>query len=221
MIQQELLDFLKELALNNNKEWFEAEKPHFKKLDEHLKIQINNIAAQLNETDVIEKTKLFRIYRDIRFSNDKTPFKTQRSVNWIRAGVARRGSYYMRIAPGASVVGFGFFGPEKDDLFRIRKELELDASEFREIIESPVFVKTWGTLQGESLKVAPKNFDKTHADIDLIRFKNFFFTRSFSDKEIMDKNFEDNVIQAFLVARPFLDYMSGVLTTNLNGESVI
>jgi uncharacterized protein (TIGR02453 family) len=190
-------------------------------LDERFKTQINDVAAKLNETDVIEKTKLFRIYRDVRFSLDKTPFKTHRSVNWIRAGVSRRGSYYMRIAPGASMIGIGFFGPEKEDLLRIRKELEQDAQEFRTIIEDKKFATTWATLQGESLKVAPKNFDKTHPDIDLIRFKNFYFTKSFSDKEIMHEKFEQQVVQSFLVARPFLDYMSSVLTTNLNGESII
>lgn len=221
MIQQELLDFLEELTLNNNKDWFEVEKHRFKKLDGFFKTQMNDVATKLNNTDLIEKTKLFRIYRDVRFSHDKTPFKTHRSVNWIRAGASRRGSYYMRIAPGASMIGIGFFGPEKEDLLRIRKELEQDAQEFKTIIENKNFAETWGTMQGESLKVAPKNFDKTHPDIELIRFKNFFFTKTFSDEEIMNKTFEQQVVQAFLVARPFLDYMSSVLTTNLNGESII
>lgn len=221
MIQVALLTFLKELAVNNNKEWFETRKSAFKKLDTHFKQQAETIAVALNNTDVIEKTKLFRIYRDVRFSHDKTPFKTQRSVNWIRAGASRRGSYYMRIAPGESVIGIGFFAPEKDDLLRIRKELEQDAAEFRAIIEKPAFTKAWGNLQGETLKRAPKNFDKEHPDMDLIRFKNFFFTKSFSEQEIMDSSFESRVIDAFVTARPFLDYMSSVLTTNLNGESII
>jgi uncharacterized protein (TIGR02453 family) len=221
MIQQELLSFLQSLSLNNNKDWFETHKTQFKTLDKHFKGQMNQIASQLDGSDSIEKTKVFRIYRDVRFSHDKTPFKNHRSVNWLRSGASRRGSYYMRIMPGASMLGIGFFAPEKEDLFRIRKELEQDAQELRSIIKAPIFLKTWGILQGEPLKLAPKNFDKTHPDIDLIRFKSFFFTKTFSNKEVMSSDFEGQVLDAFSIARPFLDYMSSVLTTNLNGESLI
>lgn len=196
-------------------------KTQFKTLDNHFKGQTSQIALMLSESDSIEKTKVFRIYRDVRFSHDKTPFKNHRSVNWLRSGVSRRGSYYMRIMPGASMLGIGFFAPEKEDLFRIRKELEQDAQELRDIINDPIFLKTWGTLQGETLKNAPKNFDKTHPNIDLIRFKSFFFTKSFSDAEVKSTSFENKVLDAFTTARPFLDYMSSVLTTNLNGESLI
>lgn len=221
MIDNQLLEFLKQLEKNNNKTWFEKNKPHFKKLDDHFKSQVNEIMVLLNQHDIIEKSKTFRIYRDVRFSKDKTPFKAHRSVNWMRSGTDRRGSYFMSIKPGKSVLGIGFFGPEKEDLLRIRKELEVDAQELRKIIESPNFSKTWGTFKGDQLKTAPRNFDKNHADIDLIRFKNFYFMKSFTDKEIQSPDFFQEVDQAFKVARPFLDYMTDVLTTDLNGESLI
>ncbi|MGJ8685205.1 MAG: DUF2461 domain-containing protein [Nonlabens sp.] len=221
MINKELLKFLSQLEKNNNKPWFEENKPRFKKLEEEFKDQVSGIKSLLNQHDIIEKAKVFRIYRDVRFSKDKTPFKAHRSVNWMREGKDRRGSYFMSIKPGNSVIGIGFFGPEKEDLLRIRKELEVDAQELRDIIEKPAFLKTWGTFQGEQLKTAPRNFDKTHPDIDLIRFKNFFFTKTLTDKEIQSPNFFQEVDAAFKTARPFLDYMTDVLTTDLNGESLL
>ncbi|WP_438962759.1 DUF2461 domain-containing protein [Nonlabens sp.] len=221
MIQKELLHFLNNLEKNNNRPWFDEHKPEFTKLDAHFKNGVHNLTELLNEHDSIEKDKTFRIYRDIRFSKDKTPFKCHRSANWIRAGVERRGGYYMRIKPKENLIGVGFFAPEKHDLLRIRKELEVDAQELRDIIEKPTFKNTWGTFQGESLKTAPRNFDKDHPDIDLIRFKNFYFMKSFSDQEVTAPDFFEKVNHDFIIARPFLDYMTAVLTTDLNGESLI
>ncbi|WOI23395.1 DUF2461 domain-containing protein [Nonlabens ulvanivorans] len=221
MIHKELLTFLTSLEKNNNRPWFENHKPQFLELDNAFKNSINEITDLLNQHDVIEKSKTYRIYRDIRFSKDKTPFKVHRSANWMRAGVERRGSYYMRIKPGNHLIGVGFFGPEKEDLLRVRKELEVDAQELRDIIEEPQFLKTWGTFQGEQLKTAPRNFDKTHPDIDLIRFKSYHFLKSFTDHEIQSPEFFDNINKSFETARPFLDYMTDVLTTDLNGESLI
>lgn len=221
MIDPQLIQFLKELAQNNNKPWFEDRKPRFKQLDTNFKEFANLIMADLNQHDVIERVKAFRIYRDIRFSKDKTPFKVHRSINWIRAGAERRGGYIMRIKPNESLVGVGFFGPEKEDLLRIRKELEVDAKELRSIINDRTFKNCWGNLRGEQLKTAPRNFDKNHPDMDLIKFKSFYFMKSFTDEEVMSADFLNNVNDYFKIARPFLNYMTEVLTTNLNGESIL
>lgn len=110
--------------------------------------------------------------------------------------------------------------PNKEDLQRIRKELELDASELREIINATEFKKYFGTLVGDELKTAPKGFDKNHPDIDLIKKKQYLVVRKFSDKEVLSSNFNQEVIATFNAMRPYFDYMSSVLTTNLNGESL-
>ncbi|WP_298954344.1 DUF2461 domain-containing protein [uncultured Nonlabens sp.] len=221
MIDPALLDFLKDLAQNNNKPWFEERKDYFKKLDSNFKDFTTSIYVDLNKNDTIEKVKNYRIYRDVRFSKDKTPFKAHRSANWLRAGKNRRGSYYMRIKPNENLIGIGFFAPEKEDLLRIRKELELDAQEMRGIISSPSFISSWGSLQGEQLKTAPRNFDKNHPDIDLIRFKAFYFMKSYTDKEVISPNFMSQILDSFNQGRTFLDYMTSVLTTDLNGESLL
>ena len=157
----------------------------------------------------------------MRFSKDKTPYNKHLSVSFARTKPLLRGGYYLRIENDASFVGGGFWEPNKEDLLRIRKELELDASELREIINQPNFIKYFGTLEGEELKTAPRDFDKTHPNIDLIRKKQFLVGRQFTNKEVLAPNFKEEVIETFKAMRPFFNYMSDILTTNLNGESVI
>jgi uncharacterized protein (TIGR02453 family) len=221
MIDPALITFLTALAQNNNKPWFEEQKPYFKKLDTDFKSFADIMTASLNQHDVIERAKVFRIYRDVRFSKDKTPFKLHRSINWIRSGLDRRGGYFMRIKPHEYVIGIGFFAPEKEDLLRIRKEIELDAQEFRAICARDEFKNCWGKLLGEQLKTAPRNFDKTHPDMDLIKFKSFYFMKSFTHQEVLSANFPSIVNESFKTARSFLDYMTDVLNTNLNGEKLL
>jgi uncharacterized protein (DUF2461 family) len=104
---------------------------------------------------------------------------------------------------------------------RIRKEFEVSADEFREIISQPKFKNTWGELTGTELKTAPKTFDKNHPDIDLIRKKQYVFVVPFSDEETAQSNFIERVNSAVKDVRPFVDFMSEVLTTDLNGEPII
>lgn len=97
----------------------------------------------------------------------------------------------------------------------------MDASEMRKIVSNKKFKSVWGDLTGDELKTAPKGFDKEHENIDLIRKKMYIFTRKFSDKEVTSQNFLDTVDESFQAIRPFFNYMSDILTTNLNGESLI
>ena len=138
-----------------------------------------------------------------------------------RAGARLRGGYYIHIQPNNSFIATGFWNPEKEDLLRIRKEWELDATDLREIIAQKKFKNIWGEITGEELKTAPKGFDKAHPNIDLIRRKQFIFTKKFTDKEVMAPDYINVVSDAFKAIRPYFDLMSNVLTTNLNGESLI
>ncbi|WP_394972027.1 DUF2461 domain-containing protein [uncultured Croceitalea sp.] len=220
-IKKESLDFLKKLAKNNNREWFIEHKDIFTKHQSAIKTFYGVIMENLNKHDQIEKMKIFRIYRDVRFSKDKTPYKTHFAGSFTRMGADRRGGYYLRIKPGETFLATGFFDPNKEDLFRIRKELELDASELRDIFNNKAFKSVWGELEGETVKTAPKGFDKEHPNIDLIRHKQFIFTKKFTDKEVLSKDFLKKVDDSFKAIRPYFDLMSSVLTTNLNGESLI
>ncbi|MDA9843802.1 DUF2461 domain-containing protein [Flavobacteriaceae bacterium] len=221
IINPEIFTFFKELNQNNTREWFEPQKARFKALEAETKLFTEAIKTALNQTDEIEKAKIFRIYRDVRFSKNKTPFKTHFGISFHRKKPQFRGGYYIHIAPGDSFIATGFWDPNKDDLFRIRKEMEIDAQELRGIMAKPKFKKHWGSLQGEEVKTAPKGFSKEHADIDLIKKKQYIFLKKFSDKEVLAPDFQKEIVTHFEAIRPFFDYMSSILTTDLNGVSLI
>ena len=220
-LNPDILSFFAELETNNNREWFEPQKKRFKTLEAEMKQFSADLVEAMNEHDSIDRYKLFRLYRDVRFSKDKTPFKTHFGISFHREKPALRGGYYLHIKPGDNFIATGFWNPEKDDLKRIRKEMEIDAEEFRDIMAEPSFKTVWGSLEGEEVKTAPKGFSKEDPNIDLIKKKAYLFTKRYSDKEVLSKNFLQQVNADFQAVRPFFDYMSSVLTTDLNGVSLL
>jgi len=215
--------YLKDLQKNNNRDWFAEHKPRFVEAQNNAKALYGAIQENLNQHDEIEKMKIFRIYRDVRFSKDKTPYKAHFAGSFSRAGKHLRGGYYLRIRPGESFLAGGFWEPNKEDLYRIRKEIELDASEIRDILSDPTYVKYFGGKfdSFSELKSAPRGFDKNHPDVDLLRKKGFIAVRNFTDKEVLSKNFLQEVDASFQALRPFFNLFSDILTTNLNGESLL
>ena len=221
-IPREALDFFKRLEKNNNRDWFNEHKKEFKEIETEVKQVYNQIFELLNVHDDIDKLKLFRIYRDVRFSKNKLPYKTHFGGSFHRTKPRLRGGYYLHIQPNnESFIATGFWEPAKEDLLRIRKEFEMDDEEIRDIITKKSFKTVWGDLVGDQVKTAPKGFSKEHKAIDLIRKKQFIFTKKFTDKEVLDSAFVTHVDTAFKAIRPYFDYMSDVLTTDLNGESLI
>lgn len=221
LINPDVLAFYKELEENNTREWFEPQKSRFKALEAEIKQYAEELKNVLNKTDEIERAKIFRIYRDVRFSKNKTPFKTHFGIAFHRKKPQLRGGYYLHIAPGDSFIATGFWNPEKEDLFRIRKEMEVDAAELRNVVANPTLKSHWGTLQGEEVKTAPKGFSKEHADIDLIRKKQYLFVKKFTDKQVLAPDFQNQISKHFEAIRPFFDYMTNILTTDLNGVSLL
>ena len=222
LISKDIFSFLKQLKKNNHRDWMQEHKKQYQANEKLLKMFYADVEASLNEKDEISKVKVFRINRDIRFSKDKTPYNIHRSVSFSRAGAHRRGGYYLRIEPGKSGMAGGFFGPEPADLLRIRQEFEMDASEIRKILSNKKFKEAFGEFnQDYAVKTAPKGFSKDHPNIDLIKLKSFFVSHEFSDKEVMSPDFKDNLVYHFKLLRPFFDYMSEVLTTDLNGVSLL
>jgi len=216
------LSYLKKLKINNNRDWFAEHKPIFIEAQNNTKELYVEIRNNLEKHDEIEKFKLFRIYRDVRFSKDKTPYKAHFAGSFSRLGKHLRGGYYLRIRPGESFLAGGFWEPNKEDLLRIRKEIEVDASEFREILEDKNFQYYFGnSFKGDELKTAPRGFDKEHPDVDLLRKKGFIAVRNFTDDEVLSPNFSLEVDKSFMALRPFFNLFSDILTTNLNGESII
>jgi len=221
-LPRDAFDFLLELKLNNNREWMHEHKKRYQTNEKALKEFYSVLERKLNITDEIAQTKIYRINRNLRFSLDKTPYNVHRGVSFIRAGAQRRGGYYLRLESGNSYIAGGFFGPSPEDLLRIRKEFEMDSSEIREILDQKDFKKAFGHLvQEDAVKTAPKGFSKEDENIDLIRLKNFFVRHRFTNEEVFAPDFSENVLYHFQLLRPFFDYMSEVLTTDLNGESLL
>lgn len=221
-IPREVFTFFKKLEKNNDRDWFNEHKKEFKEIEAEVKQVYNQLLDNLNVHDDIDKLKIFRIYRDVRFSKNKAPYKTHFGGSFHRSKPRLRGGYYLHIQPNnESFVATGFWEPAKEDLLRIRKEFEMDATEIRKIMSKETFKSTWGNLVGDEVKTAPKGFSKEHKDIDLIRKKQFIFVKKYTDKEVLSQPFIDDVSKAFKAIRPYFDYMSDVLTTDLNGVSLI
>lgn len=225
IIQPSNLHFLEQLRENNERNWFNTNKPTYLKELANIEQFAGELLKEMNVHDVIEtpsgKKSLHRIYRDTRFSTDKTPFKTNWSGGFKRAGKSRRGGYYFHIEPGNSFVGGGFWGPNTDDLKRIREEIAYDATRLREILNSDLFTSNFGQLEGEQLKTTPKGFDADSEAIDLLRYKQFLLRRRFSDEEILSETLLYKMNDGFKAMRPFFDYMSEVLSTDINGIEII
>jgi uncharacterized protein (TIGR02453 family) len=222
-VPKSVFEYFKRLEKNNNRDWFNENKPEFKALELEVKAFYNGVLEDLNQHDSIEKLKLFRIYRDVRFSKNKLPYKTHFGGGFHRTKPKLRGGYYLHIQPNdESFIATGFWDPAKEDLLRIRKEFEMDDSEIRAILKDTAFNSVWGdTFKGDEVKTAPKGFSKTHKSIDLIKKKQYIFTKTYTDAQVLDPNFKADVAQSFKAIRPFFDYMSDVLTTDLNGVSLL
>lgn len=220
-VQSVTLQFLRDLSQNNNRPWFQANKTRYEAAQKNMKQFMKAIEQALGETDHLEEANLFRIYRDVRFSQDKSPYKNHFGIHLSRATKRLRGGYYLHIEPGASFAGGGFWEPNTPDLKRIRDEFAADDKPIRQIIADATFQKYFGAIQGDELKTAPKGYEKDHPAIDLIRKKSFTVHRNFTDTEVVGDGFLHEVKRTFEAMRPYFDYMSLVLTTDLNGVSVL
>ncbi len=222
-IQSSSFDFLSKLRKNNNREWFNEHKTEYQQELARIELFAEALLEQLAAHDVIEtesgKKSLHRIYRDIRFSNDKTPYKSNWSGAFRRATKYRRGGYYFHLEPGNSFIAGGFWGPSADDLRLIRDDIAFDPAPLRKILNSKAFIQMFGSLQGEQLKTTPKGFDAAHEAIDLLRYKQFLLIRRFPDSEVLSAGFLKEAGLTFKAMRPFFDYMSEVLTMDPNGET--
>jgi uncharacterized protein (TIGR02453 family) len=227
MISKENLKFLKELSTNNNRDWFNENKPRYIEQHENTISFANELLSLMNKHDDIEnvsgKKSLMRIYRDVRFSKDKSPYKTHWSGYFKRSTSALRGGYYFHVEPEACFVGGGFWKPDAKDMKLIRDAILVDEKGFRKIIGAKKFTEYFGTLglHGESLKNVPRGYDKESSAADLLKLKQFLIRADFTREEILSDDFEKKVDEAFKAIRPFFDWMSYALTHDGNGESII
>jgi uncharacterized protein (TIGR02453 family) len=217
--------FLADLRANNERDWFNANNDRYKAAHADVIAFADVVLALLRKHDDIETTSgrrsLFRLHRDNRFHPNRPPYKTWFSGHFKRATAVRRGGYYFHLEPGGNThVGGGFYKPEAADLAHIRAQIAADPEPLRNVLADQRFRDTFGELLGEQVKTAPRGYPRDHPAVDLLRYKSMFAMRSFTDDEVLSADFSvalDHTLQAL---RPFLDYMSTILTTDLNGESL-
>lgn len=216
--------FLTQLRENNNREWFEAHRDVYEEARLEVEVLVDKLLSNLEKHDVLDtatgKKSMQRIYRDIRFSKDKTPYKRHFGGQFKRATRFRRGGYYYHFEPGNNFVVAAFWNPSKEDLAWIRSHLAEDVQPLKEIVECSEFVQSFGELKGVRLKVKPKGYEKDHPNIEWLKFKQFLVFKNFTNSEVLSRDFPQLVDNAFIAMRPFLDYMSEILTTDLNGEEI-
>lgn len=217
--------FLSDLMANNNRDWFNDNKKWYQEEHQHVVDFAEELLSKLGAIDQIAtvsgKKSLMRIYRDVRFSKDKSPYNPRWAGSFGRIKPELRGGYYYHIQPGRTVVGGGFYNPNPDDLKLIRNHIAQDDQPLREVLNDPAFKKMFGELGGEQVKTAPKGFDKEHPAIDLLRYKSMYVFHEFTDEEATAPDFADKALEVWKTIRPFFDVMTEILTTDLNGLSLI
>ena len=214
---QTILNFLNDLKQHNNRDWFQDNKQRYEEAKTIFFGLTDILIAKIKEFDSSvdvnsAKECAFRIYKDVRFSKDKTPYKTNMGAYISKGGrKSTHAGYYIHIEPGASFAGGGMYCPQTDVLKTLRQSIAEDATPLRSILSKPAFKTVFPELSGETLKTAPRGFDKNHPDIDLLRFKSYTVIKHLTDTELISKQFLDNTLTVFKTQKPFNDYLNQII----------
>lgn len=220
-LTNDIFSFLSALAVNNNRDWFLDNKKDYEQAKKEANGFFQAVYDKISAKDHLGPIKIYRIYNDLRFAKDKPPYKTHFGLYFPRLQPHYRGGYYLHLSPEGSFVGGGFFNPEAKDLLRIRQEIAMEPEAFSQIMTSTPIVKYFnGQLFGDEVKTAPKGFSKEDPMIAYLRKKQFLLKRDFAPEAVLEDSFFEEVVASFLAIRPFYDFMTRALTTDLNGESL-
>jgi uncharacterized protein (TIGR02453 family) len=210
---KEILSFLEELQKNNNRDWFQANRKAYDLAKQQMLLLVTDLIAGISKFDsdiagTLPGSAVFRINRDVRFSNNKDPYKNNMGAYFSRAGKKSPfAGYYFHIQPGHSFIAAGIWMPEAPVLNAIRREIHFNHANLRKILNNKN-LKNWGDLEGEQLKTSPKGYDSDHPALDLLRYKSFVFTHHFANKEVHSKQFIDQCIEMYKCATPFIKFIN-------------
>jgi len=210
-----ILKFLKSIAKNNDRTWFEKNKTKYLEAKDHFDQFVAKLVTELTEFDqslagLNPKKITFRIYRDVRFSKNKLPYKSNMS-----AGISPRGKMvaepgvYLHIQPNnKSFVAAGLWMPEPEPLSKIRQEIDYNGETLMKIMSNGKFKKMYGVFDPEgALKNVPKGYEKDHRYIEWLKLKSFVVSHAFTDEEVKDKKFMKAVIDTYKTAKPLNDFL--------------
>lgn len=213
-----LFDFLNDLKANNNREWFQANKDRYNKARLEFEAFINNLIPRIREIDplvdmITAKDCVFRIYRDVRFSHDKAPYKTNMGAYIARGGKGSMlAGYYVHFEPGASMLAGGLYMPPPETLKKVREEIYYQADGFKKIINQKKFLDCFGQIEdSEKMKNPPKGFSKDFPDIELLKFRNYAVMHLVSDETAVKEDFSDYSLAVFRILYPLNDWFNRLL----------
>jgi uncharacterized protein (TIGR02453 family) len=222
MLQKSTLQFLDDLKANNNRDWFLENKKKYEVFKKDYHLLISEILEALKPHDsslemVEVKQCAFRINRDIRFSKDKSPYKSHLGIGISGDGKKNiKASYYIHIEQNACFVGGGIYMPMPDQLLKIRKEIAYFYDDLKEIINDKSFKKTFSGIrfeEGMFLKNPPKGFEKEDPAIEFLKLKSFTAGHSFDIKDALKPDFVQNIVRDLLVLKPFNDFLNRAIET--------
>jgi uncharacterized protein (TIGR02453 family) len=216
-ISEALLAFLKELGQNNNKEWFTENKPRYEDAKAEFEVFITQLFAEISAFDPSishhkAKDCIFRIYRDVRFSKDKSPYKAHFGAHITSAAkksdIHTRSGYYIHIEPGASMLAGGAYMPQGDWLKNIRQEIDYNGQDLLNIINSKGFKDTFGQLEGDKLVRVPKGYSEDNPNIELLKMKGFLARNLVKDTDLVKPDFSSQAAIVFKELKPLSDFLN-------------
>lgn len=209
-----VLEFLYNLKQNNNRDWFNEHKKQYETARQEVEKFVDFLLPNLKKIDpkigtLTAKQALFRIYRDVRFSKDKSPYKTNFGA-YISPGGKKSGlaGYYIHFAPGESFIAGGSYGPGGEILKKIRSEIYYNLDEFKAILSKKAFKETFGELKGSKLVRPPQGFPAGFEGIDYLKFKDFTVFRYVKDEEVQRADFGQLVLATFKTLKPLNDFLN-------------
>lgn len=220
VISKNILNFLKVLHKNNNREWFNANKTLYNKVRLEYEMFVELLIQKINRFDkdigsLSAKDAVYRIYRDIRFSNDKTPYKTHFGAYISKGGrTGGYAGYYLHIEPGGSFLAGGIYMPPSDILKELRTDIYENIEEFKAIVNNSEFKECFKDLWGEKLKSAPRGFPKDFPDIELLKYKHYIVAKNVTEDELQDKDFLETATGVFKILVPFNRFINNSIDFN-------
>ncbi|MFC4231393.1 DUF2461 domain-containing protein [Parasediminibacterium paludis] len=214
MIQKETLNFFKDLEQNNNKPWFEANKSRYEAAKENYLQFIEALLPHIRKIESIFEKDLkkyaSRVYRDIRFSKDKSPYKNNISGLIERAPDNKKCPFYINVQLGETFIGGGVWQPDAELLNKVRQEIDYNGSEFNNIINKKSFIDTFGKLSGEALVRPPKGYDADNPNIELLKLKQYIIHKKFEDDVVCSNDFIKEIVICYKEALPFFHFFDAV-----------
>jgi uncharacterized protein (TIGR02453 family) len=217
-MQKTTIDFLKNLKKNNNREWFEQNRAKYEAAKEDF-LSLVDYGIQYLGTldsrylDLKPKDCIFRINRDVRFSNDKSPYKTNMGAAFHTGGKkSGDAAFYFHLQPGASFVGGGLWHPEADKLKKVRQEIDYQLDAFKKIVLKKDFINTFGELSAEDkLKNVPKGYEVENKAAEYLKLKSFVAAKSLHDDDLLESSPEKIIQQSFKAINPFIQFLNNAL----------